>query len=88
MLAQRTSCGSARTGKTIILTTAPTTVLTLALGSATANAGVANSVAVELNNVLVRSIRPPKLGTHLGYEVELEAKAISAAGTEFTLRFF
>lgn len=72
----------------LILTSAPTTDLTFALGSATANAGVANSVAIELNNVLVRSIRPPKLGTHLGYEVELEGKAISTAGTEFTLRLF
>lgn len=72
----------------LILTSANTDDMTMLIpGAATANAGVANSYRVQLNNVVPRDFTPVKLGSYLGWEVNGECKAVSTAGTEFSLIF-
>lgn len=71
----------------LILTSAPTADSTQQIGTTTVNAGVANAVAIGVNNIEVSKIKPRKLGSYLGFDVEAAGKAISSAGSEFYLRF-
>ena len=67
---------------------APTGDMTFNIGSATGAAAVCKTYGVLLNNIVVRNTKKAKLGTYLGWESDFEGKAITTAGTEFTLKFF
>ena len=72
---------------TLISESPPTSDALFQIGTAAVAAGVAKAYAIDINNATVRKGKMRKAGDYLQWESTLEARCISSAGTEFTLRF-